>query len=382
MQVRKTTSPVDGAVSWEVIDDAGQPIPEVSAFLGHLHARGYSPNTLSAYAYDLQHFTRFLVDRGLTYAEFTPPRSLDLLEYLRALPARRPVQHLGLVRCDVQDGHPVRRLAAPTINRILASISSFYEYFIVAGQFSERENPILQVEDPALARVADRHRPFMGGASRQHPLRRAIRVRTVERLPRPLAPDQIEALLASLRCWRDKAIVLLMLQGGLRPGEVLNLQLEDLQYGRRRVTIRYRTDHPKGARTKSRTERVVDLHEPDTLRSVSTYVMTERPQDTTSPYLFLVGGHGKRRHEPLSYSGLVRMFQRHCARLGIRTPWLTPHALRHTHATAMFEQGMRELTLQKRLGHKSVESTRVYTRVADRQVVAEYQAALGEADQP
>lgn len=85
----------------------------------------------------------------------------------------------------------------------------------------------------------------------------------------------------------------------------------------------------------------------------------------------------KRRCEPLGYHALVKLFERHCERLSIRSPWVTPHALRHTHATKMFEQGMRELTLQKRLGHVSPESTQVYTRVSDAVVVAEYRQALG-----
>jgi integrase len=81
--------------------------------------------------------------------------------------------------------------------------------------------------------------------------------------------------------------------------------------------------------------------------------------------------------EPLGYDGLVRMFTRACTRAGIREPWVTPHALRHTHATRMWEGGMRELTLQKRLGHASPESTRIYTRVSDPAVVADYNQALG-----
>jgi integrase len=89
---------------------------------------------------------------------------------------------------------------------------------------------------------------------------------------------------------RDRAMFLLMLQGGLRPGEVLNLHLDDVEYGRRRVTVRYRTDHPKGVRTKSRTERVVDLYEPEALATVSTYVMSERPADAPTRHLFLVCG--------------------------------------------------------------------------------------------
>jgi integrase/recombinase XerD len=44
----------------------------------------------------------------------------------------------------------------------------------------------------------------------------------------------------------------------------------------------------------------------------------------------------------------------------------------------MWEGGMRELSLQKRLGHASPESTRIYTRVSDPVVVAEYQRALGQ----
>jgi integrase len=103
--------------------------------------------------------------------------------------------------------------------------------------------------------------------------------------------------------------------------------------------------------------------------------MAERPRESGSPFLFLVGGRGRRRCEPLGYQALWASFARRCARLGIRTPWTTPHALRHTHATAMWESGMRELTLQKRLGHASPESTRIYTRVSDREVLADYEAA-------
>jgi hypothetical protein len=77
--------------------------------------------------------------------------------------------------------------------------------------------------------------------------------------------------------------------------------------------------------------------------------------------VFLVGGKGKRRCEPLSYDALVRMFARAADRAGVRDAWLTPHSLRHTHATRMFEGGMRELTLMTRLGHATPDSMKVYT---------------------
>jgi integrase len=364
-----------------LVDDQGEIVPKVSGFLRYLAARGCSPNTLCAYAHDLLHFHRFLVEHALSIDAFGPVESLVLLEYLRQLPSRRPAQRLGLVLATSVAGRSATCLAPATINRVFATVSSFYEYLILLGQQTS-ENPMQLRPDPAQARVPERHVPFMGTASRQRPVRRAVRVKTVMRLPRPLSDDQVSALLASLGCWRDRALMLLMLHGGLRPGEALSLHLEDVQYGRRRVVVRYRTDHPKGGRTKSRTERVVDLHEPGTLEALNHYVMDERPRDSTSPIVFLVGARGSRRCEALSYAALVKLFQRHCERTGIRAPWVTPHALRHTHATRLWEGGMRELTLQKRLGHASPESTRVYTRVSDAAVVAEYQQALGLSESP
>ena len=89
-----------------------------------------------------------------------------------------------------------------------------------------------------------------------------------------MSSQDIESVLARLTTLRDLAIFLLMLDGGLRPGEVLCLRLDDISYGRRRVTIRKRDDHPRGARAKSRQERVVDLHEPRTLDAVNRYAST------------------------------------------------------------------------------------------------------------
>jgi integrase len=191
-----------------------------------------------------------------------------------------------------------------------------------------------------------------------------------------MADDDLEELVASLRRWRDRAMFLLMLDAGLRPGEVLSLHLVDVSYGRGRVLVAKRDDHPRGVRGKSRVERFVDLADSRTLSAVSRYVMDERPPESPSPFLFLVGGNRRTREQPLTYAALVRLFARHLDRLGRRTASTTPHALRHTHATAMWDGGMRELTLQKRLGHASPESTRIYTRVSDSDVLADYRAAL------
>lgn len=380
MQVKRVAAPSGRDYSYELYDETGQPLIAVSDFLQHLAAREYSPNTLAAYAYDLRHLFNFFEQQHLNFLDFSTTHSFSFLQYLKSCSSHNSNKRLSLTLCTTENGQSATRLSPTTINRIFAAVSSFYEYLLLSGLLETPQNPILKVPDTALAKVSERHQPFMGHASRQQPVRRALRVKTVQRLPRPMEEPQFRQLLGSFIRLRDKALLLLMCQGGLRPGEVLNLHLEDIQYGRKRVIIRFRTDHPHGVRTKSRTERVVDLYEPETLATLSQYVMQERPTETNTSLVFLVGGKGTKRCQPLSYHALIKAFERHCERLDIRQPWLTPHALRHTHATRMWEGGMRELSLQKRLGHASPESTRIYTRVSEAQVVAEYRQALVETN--
>jgi integrase len=359
-----------------LVNSDDQSIDAVSEFLSYMHAAGCSPNTVKAYGHDLAHLERFLRAADLAWQYLTPERAIDLLLHLNNTPSRRRGRPRGPSLAIINGSVAELSLSPATINRVLAAVSSFYDWARMEGQF-EGVNPIARVDDRTAARVSERHRPFLTGIAKRQPLRRALRVKTVRRLPRPMSTDQVSALISQLRSRRDLALVRLMLDGGLRPGEVLGLHLTDVAYGRRRVIVRYREDHPRGARSKSRTERVVDLHETATLEAVAAYVMNERPADAQSPLLFLVGGRGPRRSEALSYAALARLFARACTRAGIRAPWVTPHALRHTHATRMWEAGMRELALQRRLGHSSPEATRLYTRVSDPMVVAEYRRALG-----
>ena len=117
------------------------------------------------------------------------------------------------------------------------------------------DSPMQMRLGPALARVPGRHHPFMGRASRQQPISRTV-VKQPRRLPYPVDEAVLEQFIGSLKRLRDLAVFLLMLDGGLRPSEVLSLHLDDISYGRRRVTVRKRDDHRRGVRGKARTERV------------------------------------------------------------------------------------------------------------------------------
>lgn len=370
MHVVKLSS--DAPPGLAVVDAAGVAVEPISRFLTFLDARGASPNTIRAYAYDLRRVWDAFEGLGADWRAFDRRLAVELIVALNGRAA--PVDGRAHGRWP---GGGVR--SAATINRTLVAMSSFCDWAVVA-ELIAAPNPMRIDRRAKVFPVTDRHRPFLEGVTRSPRDERLIRVRSVHRLPRPLEDDQVERLLGAVACLRDRALMLLMLHGGLRPGEALGLHLEDIAYGRRRVAIRCRDDHPKGARGKSRVERVVDLHDGETLDAVNAYVMQERPRGSGAPFLFLVGGGGERREEPLSYAALAKSFARAADRAGIRGPGVSAHALRHTHATRMWEAGMRELTLQRRLGHASPESTRLYTRVSDSTVLAEYRVAMGLAD--
>jgi site-specific recombinase XerD len=201
MRVQRIQQSSRQDLSFELLDDDDQPIPAVSGFMRHLRARGCSPNTLSAYAFDLLHFMRFLQEHQLTVQEFTPARALTFLEYLSTLPSRKRAHRLSLVlSTKTPEGSSATRLSPATLNRIFAAVSSFYEYLILSDQFTAQENPIQKVDDPALARVSERHRPFLGKITRVVLYHSAIIATPPRRNPsapfqHPVLPEGLETVI-------------------------------------------------------------------------------------------------------------------------------------------------------------------------------------------
>jgi integrase/recombinase XerD len=144
-----------------LLEDDGTVVPLVSGFLQSLTARGCSPNTVMAYAHDLRRFYLFLRASQLDVEHFTARYSLDFLAYLNGVRRR----HVG--RAPATPALVTDSLAPSTINRILAAVSTFYEYLILTEAAATEENPL----DP-------------GGNSRRpgiprRPVRRRMRLRRI-----------------------------------------------------------------------------------------------------------------------------------------------------------------------------------------------------------
>jgi site-specific recombinase XerD len=343
--------PTDGG-GWQLAGRDAAGFGLVNDYLGYLSDRNYSPRTVRAYGFDLLALGRWLVEQGVGLDAVT---TVVLLDFLRACrEATVPGRPSGNV--VTMSGQRLDRYAAATINHRLASISGLFAFR--AMREPDLANPVPKGREARSATAGERTGLL---AHLVRPRRRSVlRLREPRRLPRALDRRETAALLGSLRSWRDRAMAGLMLLCGLRAGEVLALDVADVDIGGRWLRVT-----GKGAK-----QRRVPL-DVDVAGLIQTYLLAERP-DTTSPRLFVVA-KGANRGQPLTPAGLRTIFRYHRAKAGV--PAGHPHALRHTFGTVLAEAGVDLPVMQALLGHEHVDTSARYVHVAPARVKAEFDAA-------
>jgi integrase/recombinase XerC len=260
-------------------------------FLEHLETRQFSPTTVRAYAYDLLNFARFLTERGLGLVDLVPT---DLFDYLDWQARPRPSRGVKVVRLADHRG------AAPaTMNRRIAAVRGLLQYAVLAGV--RGDNPV-----PAARRnqgLRPERRGLLGHLGPSRPRGGGRLVRESRRLPESLG-EEVSRFLLDLGTHRDRAIVLVMVLGGLRAGEVRSLRLADVDFGLRRVRV-----VGKGGR-----ERTVPVDRAF-FAELAAYLRTERPPALLTPECFVVL-RGPTAGCPITEAGLRSIFRYHRARSG------------------------------------------------------------------
>jgi site-specific recombinase XerD len=282
----------------------------LKGFQRELRTRGCSPHTLRAYGTDLVELAKWATARRRAPGELAYK---DLRAYAAMLSER------GLARSSVA--------------RKLAAVRSLHDHLVRIG--SAPQNPAELLPSPK---------------------RRS-------RLPRVLGPDEIGAMLDRIPAagpleLRDRAVFELAYACGLRADEIVKLDLDapDFDSEALRVT-------GKGAKT-----RIVPMGEP-AQRALERYLATARPVlsvNRDERALFL-----SRRGRRLSGSDIRRRLERWVRETAV-AGHVSPHTLRHSFATHLLEGGADLRSIQELLGHSSVSTTQVYTRVEPQRLRSEY----------
>jgi site-specific recombinase XerD len=222
--------------------------------------------------------------------------------------------------------------AIATINRRIAAICSFYRF-------------LAMMSDEAPANPVRPKRHF---------------IQCGRRLPRDAEDQDVARLFAVIELRRDRAMFLLMLRCGLRVGEVRNLSMSDQYLYSVSGSLPRLWLHGKGDK-----ERVVYLSS-QAMTALEAWLAI-RPNGNEQAVF--VNRSGKR----LTVTGIQLQLAMYCQHAGV---WITCHQLRHTFARHLVEARVPVTTIQKLMGHARLRTTELYLHIADKQVQADYEAAM------
>ncbi len=272
-------------------------------FLQELQERGRSPRTLRAYEFDWSQFASWYTE--VNQESFTLDR---------------------LTAMDVQDYISWGRqqsLKASTLNRRMAWLKQY-------AAWGEKQGVV-------------------NAEMRQRI--KAIPIQKKQQLaPRSLSTREARKLLKEVKVrgnTRDEAIISILLYTGLRVGELVSLNVDDVILSERKGVIQVRSEVAKGGK-----ERAVPV--PQKAREALKAYLLERLSENNGA--LFIGRQG-----PLSVEGVAAVVAKYAA--WSRLEGVTPHVLRHTFAYSYLENNNNDLVaLADILGHSDLNTTSIYTR--------------------
>jgi integrase/recombinase XerC len=296
--------------------------PALEQFRAYLAVeRAYSPRTVEAYLRDVAELRRVLRDKRGKEVAVTRLTAVDVRAYLAAL--------FGAID-------------AASTARKLSSVRSFGRFLVKRGVIAA--NPADAIRGPkrkqALPRALDADDAF----------------RLVE-APAGVAPAPARTLApeeAARRVWlqlRDRAMLELLYGAGLRVSEACGLDVGDVDGGRHGAMVIVRRG--KGGKT-----RQVPINEP-TEDAIAAYLAARPTPAAGSAAALFVNKDGER----LTPRSVQRMVRAWAVASGVHGK-VTPHALRHSFATHLLDGEVDLRSIQELLGHASLSSTQIYTKVS------------------
>ena len=174
-------------------------------------------------------------------------------------------------------------------------------------------------------------------------------------IPKYLGPEEVERLLQACDLQaavgrRDHAILLLLARLGLRAGEIIALELDDIQWRAGEILVRSSKRLPQ-----DRLPLLTEVGE-----ALATYVRRDRPSHRTRRVFLCMKAPRRGFSHPSTVSTIVR---RALARAGLSPAVKGAHLLRHSLATRMLRQGASLPEIGLVLRHRTVQTTEIYAKV-------------------
>jgi integrase len=355
----RAISPTDGSSSFVVVDDTFTLHHESGEYLASLRFRDRSVNTERVYAGRLALFLTYCAEHRLDWRCVTVD---DLARFQRWL-VTEPVQ------CRGRSREP-RLRSSKTANAILTSVCEFLRFASSRGWFPPEL--VQQISEPKYLRRGPAGYDFGEDDQFRIVRSRALRLAEIDNPPRSLTADQIAAVMRALSRVRDRLLVAVLAESGMRIGEALGLRREDMHFLASNnvlgcavrgphIHVRRRAN-ANGSLAKSRFPRSIPVT-PDVVDLYADYQFerSETPEVDRSDFVF-VNLYKPPLGEPLRYHNAKKLFERLSATVGFT---VTPHMFRHSAATRWLESDTPRDVVQALLGHVSPASMSVYFHPSD-----------------
>lgn len=357
MEVIKVESAIDPETRERFccVFDTGSnlPLEPIQRFLNYCRKRQLAVNTVSTYAYRLVDFWRWLELKSLNWAEIGLSELADFVNwYLLG-------GEIEVISEGVREA--VSKRSPRTVNQAVTAIQELYEFHSVEGRIDEKRFT-------KLAHNRGKRGGFLRGIVKSNPeQRKRIKLKEPKVFPGCLKDEEVVSLVEACTTYRDRLILMLLRETGIRRGELLGLHLEDVLYldvnGRIRIV---RRSNPNGAWAKGSEREIPILHNIKTVQETfRAYLLEEYPSkaEQLGHGMLFVNLEGKNIGYPMSLTRLNKLFDQLYARTGIKAH---PHLMRHTMATRMLQSGYLDQYVQQLLGHKSIATTKdIYSHVLD-----------------
>ncbi|MFL0809213.1 MAG: site-specific integrase [Agarilytica sp.] len=338
----------DGKLLYRVYDTDKLPFKVVNAFLVFQENRGRSPNTVRSQAYDIVSFFKFLKQKDTSWVSVGLDEWVNFVHYLKY-----STRHSGSYVLPTPN---LSARSAATINRRLSTLNSFYKYH------SARRDSILMpnIHECITNPFTNNHTALLSFAGKSKPraLKRALTVgkqKIPNNPPKTIAISDQKKALQSCNNRRDRLLILLLIETGMRIGQALGLKHEDIQSWKKQIAVTYRENNPNQVFSKSRQTLYVHISS-QWLDLYTDYLITDM-NDIDCNYVFcnLYNLNKRDKKTPMTYESVNALFRRLSKKVGVK---ISPHMLRHSHATELLKAGVSIEIVAKRLGHKSIETTK------------------------
>ncbi len=349
----------DGKERYFVADDNGLPIEPILKFVRFKDNTNFARNTLRMYCQHLKLYFEYLQQRGLDFQKVTID---DLALFVNWL--QNPYKSLKVIPT-----HQVETARSPrTVNIIVNTVLAFYDYILRHEEYSNN------ISDRLKKFVATPSRNFKGflygiAHEQKKVTSNILKLKVPKSKPKTLSKEEIGTLVRSCNNLRDKFLLTLLYETGMRIGEALSLWIEDFDISDMVIDLQDRGELENNAEIKTvSSPRRIDISQ-NLADMFMEYIAEYHTEEVETNHIFIKLS-GSNKYKPMNYTDADNLFRSLKKNTDI---YVTPHMFRHSSLTLLRMAGWQPELLRIRAGHKNIYTTlNTYIHPSDEEITEEF----------